>query len=572
MRPPGILTARTTLSIACLALAAAAQDGPWNHRVLLARSGDGLQWTVQPGVLAERASVPELFLDPEGRPTILFVDASGRPEAIGAMQQDADGAWRRVPTNLKGVDPNVVRLEDGTYRAYVKAGLDGAIAAFASEDGLNWWPLGEVFRDPRYPQATDPDAFQTPEGWVMLLSLGPRLLRCTSDDGLRFTTDGTVLELGGSVSDTVRIAGGWRTFFHVNADPRNGSRMRIRSAFTPDGKHWQVEDGDRLVAPLAGPASLGVADPAPVELPDGSWLMAIKSFIAPPAQPQPGPVAGLEAHMVGSASSLDGLSWTRDEGLRLSRASVPAAINDGDQRVLLYYVRPPDARDRPETVACAVSEDGMDFRPEPAFQIEGLSKLKAVDPSIVRDPEGQFRLYYLASDHRGDPAQGPNPHAIHLAISEDGVRFREVGPVFEYPDLVDPDVFRFQDQWWMYVFAGGRTIIARSEDGLRFDYAGTLPLPGWGTTAPVLLPDGRLRLYAFDQRTPAGNVVRSFVSGDGLNWEPEEGERLRARPDEQITDPYVIPWRGGYKMYFKISPARQPAGPPPGGPISGNPR
>jgi len=103
----------------------------------------------------------------------------------------------------------------------------------------------------------------------------------------------------------------------------------------------------------------------------------------------------------------------------------------------------------------------------------------------------------------------------------------------------------------MFVFSAGRTIIAQSEDGFRFEYLETLPLPGWGTTAPVLLPDGRLRLYAFDQRTPVGNVVRSFVSEDGLGWVPEPGVRLQAGPDEQITDPYVIRWRGGYRMYFK---------------------
>lgn len=572
-----LLAARAVLPVlvaACFQAGAAAQDGPWNHRVLLAASDDGLRWTIRPEILAERASVPELFLDPEGRPTILFVDASGARQIIGALRQNPEGAWQRVATNLQGVDPNVVRLDDGTYRAYVKAGLDGAVAAYASQDGLNWTPLGEVFRDPRYPEATDPDVFQTPEGWVMLLSLGQKLLRCTSSDGLSFTTDGTVLELGGSVSDTVPVPGGWRTFFHVNPSPVTGPRMQIRSAFTSDGKTWQVEEGERLVAPPEGPASLGVADPAPVQLADGSWLMAVKSFIAPPgASPRPPAVGGLQSHMVASATSLDGLNWTRDEGIRLSSASVPAAINDTDQRVLLYYVRPAEQPGKPETVACAISTDGLSFQPDPAFQIEGLSKLKAADPSIVRDPDGRFRLYYLASDHPGDPAQGPNPHAIHLAFSEDGVRFREFGPVFEYPDLVDPDVFLFQNQWWMYAFAGGRTIIARSDDGLRFDYAGTLPLPGWGTTAPVLLPDGRLRLYAFDQRTPTGNVVRSFLSSDGINWTPEESDRLRARPDEQITDPFVIPWRGGYKMYFKVAPAGpRPEAPPEPPPKNAIPR
>jgi hypothetical protein len=64
---PGVIslmgTAFTTLS-------ADAQDGQWNHRVSLATSGDGLMWTVPPETLAERASVPGLFLSPDDRPTI----------------------------------------------------------------------------------------------------------------------------------------------------------------------------------------------------------------------------------------------------------------------------------------------------------------------------------------------------------------------------------------------------------------------------------------------------------------------------------------------------------------------
>jgi hypothetical protein len=558
-------------------------DGPWNHRILLASSPDGLSWTLHRQVLAERASVPELFLAPgtDRRPTILFVNATNgpnRPTSIGALQLEnlanptggGIDSWKPVETNLppNAVDPNIIRLAgDSTLRLYVKADQNGSIAAYETTgDGLaDWRPLGEVFRDPRFPNATDPDVFELPDGqgFVMLLSLGPRFLRCTSPDGLRFTTDGTMIDLGGSVSDTVKLpAGGWRTYFHVNPNPAAGiTKMHIRSAFTADGKSWTLEPGIRVQSPEGeGPAIHGVADPAPMQLPDGTWLMAIKSFIAAPQQQQQQqpPSNGLQGHHVLSATSTDGgLTWTRDPGIRLSGASVPAAIHDVDNgRVIVYFVQPPNEPGKPETVAAAVSTDGTNFRRDPAFRIEGLSTLKAVDPSILRDEDGRYRLYYLASDHPGDPAAGPNPHAIRLALSDDGITFREVpDTAFEYPDLVDPDVFRAPNgDWLMYVFAGSRgTIIARSTDGGRkFQYEGVLSPAGWGTTAPIRLPDGRLRLYAFDQRTPAGNVVRSFLSGDGIHWEEEPGERLRANPGEQITDPFVIPWREGtYKMYFK---------------------
>lgn len=264
----------------------------------------------------------------------------------------------------------------------------------------------------------------------------------------------------------------------------------------------------------------------------------------------------LHSHNVCSATSKDGLAWIRDDGVRMSSASVPCAINDGDRRVLIYFVQPPNQPGKPETVACAVSTDGMQFEQADGFQIEGLSTLKAVDPSILRDDSGKFRLYYLASDHRGDPAAAPGPHAIHLALSIDGIRFQEKGAVFHHEDLVDPDVFRFKDRWFMYVFAKRATIIATSDDGEQFAYAQDMEPANWGTTAPVHLPDGRLRLYAFEQRVPSANAVRSFLSSDGINWAPETGDRLKAGADEQITDPFVVTWRGGYKMYFKSSPGR----------------
>jgi hypothetical protein len=254
-------------------------DGPWNHRVLLAASNDGMVWQVTDELVVEQASVPELFLGPDDNPILLFVDASGIPEpgALGVMVRQVDHTWVRKQTNLRGADPDVVRLKDGGYRAYTKE-KNGSIQVYSSQNGLNWQFLGIAFEDERYTQATDPDVFETPSGWVMLVSLGSRLLRCTAADGLKFIA-GDIIDLGGSVSDSVTVTGGWRTFFHVNANPQTGGKMIIRSAFTTNGLTWRIEEGIRVSAPLAGPAQRGVADPAPVLLNDSTWLMAIKSFI-----------------------------------------------------------------------------------------------------------------------------------------------------------------------------------------------------------------------------------------------------------------------------------------------------
>lgn len=274
--------------------------------------------------------------------------------------------------------------------------------------------------------------------------------------------------------------------------------------------------------------------------------------------PPPAAGAGINSHMVRSATSDDGLSWIVDEGIRLESASVPCAINDGDKRVLIYFVKPPDGRTtHTENTACAVSEDGIHFTIANDFKIEGMKTMKACDPGIIRDDEGRFRLYYFASDFHGDPAIAPGAHTISLAVSNDGIHYREFGETISREELCDPDVFRVGKEWFMFVHGQAGTVIARSEDGLKFRYHGVLPLQGWATTMPVPLGDGRLRLYAFEQK-PGSNIVGSFISTDGLSWTQEPGARLTAEAGMQITDPFVIRWSGKWKMYFKTHATPQP--------------
>lgn len=182
-------------------------------------------------------------------------------------------------------------------------------------------------------------------------------------------------------------------------------------------------------------------------------------------RPEPRPQEGIASHMVRSATSDDGLTWTVDEGIRLESASVPCVINDGDKRVLIYFVKPPDGRTtHTENTACAVSENGIDFKLATDFKIDGMTTMKACDPGIIRDDEGKFRLYYFASDFHGDPAIAPGSHAISLATSNDGIHYREVGETISREELCDPDVFRVGKEWFMFVHGAGGTVIARSDD------------------------------------------------------------------------------------------------------------
>ncbi|NQT84142.1 hypothetical protein HQ563_14035 [bacterium] len=124
----------------------------------------------------------------------------------------------------------------------------------------------------------------------MYIPLGPRLLLTKSSDGLTFHAV-RVLDLGGSVSDTIAANGGYRMYFHRNPGTAGFKRLSIWSAFSKDGREWTVEDGPRLTASADGPDRLGVGDPAVIRLADGTYRMFYKSFINEPASswfPRPG--------------------------------------------------------------------------------------------------------------------------------------------------------------------------------------------------------------------------------------------------------------------------------------------
>lgn len=289
-----------------------------------------------------------------------------------------------------------------------------------------------------------------------------------------------------------------------------------------------------------------------------SALSLLHAQQRPNSPPQGGPYY----HEVHSASSSDGLTWTRDPGVRLRHASVPCAITVEDH-IFIYFVDAGMGPDKRESASVAVSSDGMNFELKPLNILGMRSPMKSLDPSIVRAGDGQFWLYYFGC--RNVPTE-PGNHEIHVATSDDGIIFQEKGCVYDRPGLVDPDVFYFKGQWWMYVFGGRQTEVATSANGLDFTYQHPLSIQGWGTVAPVRLNKDTLRLYAFDQRTPSGNSVASFTSVDAVNWTREDGIRLKADDGEQITDPAVVKWKDGWKMFFKSDKNTPRTAMPPQGP------
>ena len=302
---------------------------------------------------------------------------------------------------------------------------------------------------------------------------------------------------------------------------------------------------------------------APIQPTPSPAALASPTRIQAPLAPPPPSGEGPYYHQVFSATSSDGLNWTPDNRVLMDHASVPAALVTPDGKIRLYYV---DASrvgpGQPENVNCAESSDGGATFQVLNCTIENRAGDKAVDPSVVLLPDGRYRLYYYAVTGQIDESA----HSIYSAISNDGIHFTQEKAVFTYNGLVDPDVFWAGQEWLMYVFSlkDKTTVVARSKDGLSFEYAGPSRLKNWGTTAPTRLTDGRLRLYAFDQ--PAMRQIASFISTDGLDWTQEPGVRVTAPAGRQITDPFVVRLGNGtWKMFFKMSAMK--SGAPPGAPI-----
>lgn len=198
------------------------------------------------------------------------------------------------------------------------------------------------------------------------------------------------------------------------------------------------------------------------------------------------------------------------------------------------------------------------WRKEPGARLQGsrpLDSLKVQAPCIVRAAEG-YRLFYTAVG----PAK---PFAacqgyILSAFSEDGLVFRtepgiRLAPQPAVPHMalrvLAPSIARSVDGWRMYFESRGSadrpTVIcsAVSSDMLHWEHEEGIRLQGFGSVAGpryLSLHDGRSRVHCCasefggDAERLSKSVV-SAVSRDGLNFEFEDGYRMRDKQADYDT-------------------------------------
>ena len=198
--------------------------------------------------------------------------------------------------------PDVIPLPDGRWRMYYEARVTDqptTILSAVSEDGLAWR------REPGVRVADPQTSFGTP--------------RC-----LYFESPG---DQGQFI---------YRLYFHHYPFPQKPGldrRNHIVSAVSDDGLRFKIEPGVRIAQESAERESSGVYAPEVIRLGDGSYRMYY---------------SGWGENINGgifSATSPDGLNWTKDPGplLDLDRpldcrmVSEPCVIDLDDGRCRLFY-------------------------------------------------------------------------------------------------------------------------------------------------------------------------------------------------------------------------------------------
>ena len=265
-----------------------------------------------------------------------------------------------------------------------------------------------------------------------------------------------------------------------------------------------------------------------------------------------------------SASSLDGLHWVRDGGVRVD-------VGGRHRSNQVYY---------PDVVACAVgwrmyyraggdqsiiasatSAEGLDWQGEAGIRLglgQRFGRLGGSD--AIAGSEGA--CIYFAGLEDGQ-------WGIYRSESVDGLNWEEgalcLRGAGELPHLKDPAIIAYNGSYRLY-FTRFSSVETRIGTSTSFDGRSWSPIEQCqGCEGPatrhvrtpnvVALDDGRWRMYFAE--TPGVSALESSivsaVSLDGLLWSREEGVRLApggANDPHGVFCPDVIHEGGEWKMYY----------------------
>lgn len=263
------------------------------RRLLLAHSADGISFTASGEVLTDQGNVPDLIIEADGTIRVYYIGQSieaGKEEnTVVAISQDNAATWtfhkltyQNWPQPRDPSDPDVVLLDDGTYRMYYTSSISSTkfgIVYATSPDGITFTYQGQSFESP-FGNAVDSTTFYYNGLWHMYVLQEEQdgQLHATSTDGLTFTLAAqprVQLSSNAYVISNPLIENGVLRMFGFSVSDKN-----IRSFTSTDGDSWTSGDialnGDATV-------TLGsnyIQDLSVGKLMEGSYFMVYVSEIS----------------------------------------------------------------------------------------------------------------------------------------------------------------------------------------------------------------------------------------------------------------------------------------------------
>ncbi|MFH1234719.1 MAG: hypothetical protein V1493_03845 [Candidatus Diapherotrites archaeon] len=246
--------------------------------------------------------------------------------------------------------------------------------------------------------------FRDGEYWMYYTGKGIELAK--SGDGLNFTYVGKMVDVkdlegkADMVSNpSIFLAkdGNYRMVFEGSAMAYNKNDRRLYSAVSPDGLKWKVEEGARFQDEGDGkPGELFTSVPDIIRLGDGRLRMyytrGVSSAIA--------------------VSEDEGLTWTKEKNLDFGRIAIDpdiVALEDGTYK-LFFTSFDHIFGEGEQYMMSASSLDGIEFTLDEGKRLRpGKENGLVVDPDVVSLPDGKYRMYY------GETGDGMNFNILSAA-------------------------------------------------------------------------------------------------------------------------------------------------------------
>ncbi len=439
----GCLVDRGTEGLWLYATERFAVEGGEATRIRLARSTDGIAFSLDPTPCCQGAAIsaPDVYRLPDAS---WAMHLSEGPRVWQALSRDGvtfewDGA---LPITADGGTTQTVEHEPGEYRMYF-AGASG-IRTYGSRDGRTWSASSTATLTS--PAVGSPCPVRTAAGWRLYYRYGlempalpqgstglqgpaaHRIISARSADLRAWEYEPGVRLPMASVQAPLALPDGRVLLYYVDAaHARYGGGETANVAVSEDGLSFQA-----LGLTIDGSPFAKALDPAPLLLPDGRIRLYFYGCAG-----DPGAVGD---HVIASAISADGVRFQYEgECLRKPELVDPDVWFDGRTYRMLVFGG--------KRTLQATSGDGLAFEQSGSFPFLGWGATRPVELA-----PGQWSLF--AFEQLGSQSGG---NSVKRFVSSDGALWREqAGVLLRAPEgwqVTDPHVVPCEGGYRMYLKA-----------------------------------------------------------------------------------------------------------------------